>query len=497
MRQINKKWTVALAAVVLIAGVATFGPGGGQHYGHSAADVEQYVAHQRRDTGAPGIAVGVVRGTTASTAASGDVQPETPFVIGSVTKSFTALAVMQLVEAGRVRLDEPVVRYLPFFATRNRAVSDNITVGQLMSQTSGLSTAAGEDPFRRAATTLHKQVLALHDVSAAKPGTFAYSNANYEVLGELVESVSGQSYGEYLHAHVLAPLDMQHTYTDLAPAKAAGLKGGHQLWFGIAAPDGIYYRADWLPAGFLVSTVGDLNHFVTAMLNGGRYGSTSVLSAAGVATLTTAATDASSRSRHESYGYGWFQERVGHRDLVHVPGSAHNYHADIVLVPDRHVGVVVLDNAESFLYFLIPKFDLLALNAAAIASEAPPQGTVRGLYLVIDVLLALMLFVYARAFVRVLRRRTPGLIGQSRPRRAFTIWRELVAPVLLIIELPRLLGFGWPVLIGSDLGLSLALVATLGVGTFIARLLFLWLGRRSGVDRQVPDRAVPVAADPV
>jgi CubicO group peptidase (beta-lactamase class C family) len=481
MRRINKKWAVALAAVVVVAGVATFGPSGSKASGHSAADVEAYVQHQRRDTGAPGIAVGVVRGTSTSTAAWGDVRPDSLFVIGSVTKSFTALAVMQLVEAGQVQLDQPVVRYLPFFHTRNRAASDAITVAQLMSQTSGLSTAAGEDPFRRPETTLHAQVVAMRGTTAGKPGSFTYSNANYEVLGELVEKVSGQSYGQYVRAHILAPLDMHHTYTDLAEAKAAGLKAGHQLWFGIAVPDGIYYRADWLPAGFLVSTVGDLNHFVSAMLNGGRYGTTSVLSADGVAKLTAAATDASSRKRHETYGYGWFQESIGGRDLVHVPGSAHNYHADIVLVPSRHVGVVVLDNAESFVYFLIPKFDLVALNAAAIASDATPQGTIRGLYLVVDLLLALMLFVYGRVLFRVVRLRVPGFAGQSRPRKAFTLWRELVAPVLLIIELPRLLGFPWPVLIQSDLGLSLAVVATLGASTLVARLVFLWAGRRPAV----------------
>jgi CubicO group peptidase (beta-lactamase class C family) len=480
MRRINKKSAAALAAVVVVAGVATFGPSGNKVTGHSAADIEAYVRHQRRDTGAPGIAVGVVRGTATSTAASGNVSPGSLFVIGSVTKSFTAMAVMQLMESGRVRLDDPVVQYLPYFRTRNRTVSDSITVSQLMSQTSGLSTAAGEDPFRRPETTVHAQVLALHDVSAAKPGSFTYSNANYEVLGELVEKVSGQSYGAYLQTHILGPLDMRHTYTDLPAAIAAGLKAGHQLWFGFAAPDGIYYRADWLPAGFLVSTVGDLNHYVAAMLNGGRYGSTSVLSADGVQKLTTAATDASGRNRHETYGYGWFQERIGGRDLVHVPGSAHNYHADIVLVPDQHVGVVVAANAESFLYFLLPKFDLVALNAAAIASGAAPQGTVRGLYIVVDLLLALMLFVYARSLVRVLSRRTPGLVGESWPRKAFTLWRELVAPVLLVLELPRLFGFPWPVLIRSDLGLSLALVAILGVATFVARLFFLRVSTRPG-----------------
>lgn len=481
MRQMKKKRAIALAAVVVVAGVATFGPSGSKSPGHSASDVEAYVRQQRRDMGAPGIAVGVVRGTAASTAASGDVRPDSLFVIGSVTKSFTALAVMQLVEGGRVRLDEPVESYLPYFQTKSRVVSDTITVSQLLSQTSGLSTAAGEDPFRRPETTLHAQVLALRGTSAAKPGTFAYSNANYEVLGELVEKVSGQSYGQYVRTHILAPLDMHHTYTDLDSAKAAGLKAGHQLWFGIAVPTGIYYRADWLPAGFLVSTVGDLNHYVSAMLNGGRYGTASVLSADGVRKLTTAATDASSRKRHESYGYGWFQESIGGRDLVHVPGSAHNYHADIVLVPDRHVGVVVVENAESFLYFLLPRFDLLALNAAAIASDAAPQGTVRGMYVIVDLLLALMLFVFGRAFVRVLRRRTPGLVGQSRPRMAFTLWREVLVPVLLVLELPRLFGFPWPVLIESDLGLCLALVATLGAATMVARLVFLWASTRPAV----------------
>ena len=479
MSRINRKWAIALTVVALVTGVAAFGPGGGTtSSGHTAGDVESYVAHQRRDSGAPGVAVGVVRGTARDAAASGNVRADSLFVIGSVTKSFTALAVMQLVEAGKVRLDAPVVGYLPYFRTGNRTVSDTITVSQLLSQTSGLSTAAGEDPFRRPETTLHAQVLALRGVTAAKPGAFTYSNANYEVLGELVEHVSGQSYADYLHTHVLGPLDMRHTFTDLAAAKAAGLQGGHRLWFGVAVPDGVYYRADWLPAGFLVSTVRDLNHYVSAMLNGGRYGTTSVLSSAGVQQLTTGVTDASNRGRHQSYGYGWFRESVGGRDLVEVPGSAHNYHADIVLVPDRHVGVVVLTNAESILYFLIPKFDLLALNAAAVATGAAPQGTVRGLYIVIDVLLAAMLFAYARAFIRVLRRRTPGLVGQSAPRKAFTLWREFIAPVLLLVELPRLLGFGWPVLLRSDLGLALAIVAALGLGTLLGRLAFLAASRQ-------------------
>lgn len=467
-----------VAATVVIVLVGVFGPSGGASYGHRTRDVARYLLGQRHDLGAPSMAVGIVRGQKVTDAAAG-TRSEQPFIIASVTKPITALAVMQLVEAGRLRLDDPVVRYLPTFRTANPATSDRITVRELLTNTSGLSTAAGEDPFNRPATTLDGQVAALRGVTALQPGVFRYSSANFEVLGALVEQASGDTYTAYLRQHVLRPLRMRHTYTDLATARAHGLRQGHKIWFGAAAPDGIYYRADFLPAGMLVSTPGDLDHFMTAMLHGGRYAGSEVLSPEGVHTLLAPAVDASTTMRTLSYGMGWYQERVGGRDLVYAPGSAHNTHASIVLVPAKDVGVTVLADAESTLYYVLPKFELVAFNGAVLAGGGTPHGTFRGMYIVFDLMATAALVFYVRSGLKVARRRTPGFQGLSRTRSAVAVWRELVAPVVLLALLPQHFGFPWSVLIRSDVGLLAATVSILGLATLALRVVFWIRDRRS------------------
>jgi CubicO group peptidase (beta-lactamase class C family) len=341
-----------------------------------------------------------------------------------------------------------------------------------MDQSSGLSTSVGEAGFGRRPTSLLGQVRALRDTTVGRPGTFRYSNANYEVLGALVERVSGLPYGTYLHRHVLRPLGMTHTYTTLAAARAGGLLAGHRIWFGLAVPDGIYYRPDFLPAGFLVSTAGDMNRYASAMLHGGRYGGHRVLSDAGVHTLLAPSIDASTPGRTRSYAMGWYVERINGHNLVYAPGSAHNTHTTLVLDPEHHTAVTVLADAESTLYYAIPKFDLVAMNATVLAAGGRAQGTIRGLYVVFDLLVALAGFFYVRALRRVLRNRAPGLDRLSRLGRGRLAWREVLSPVLILTVLPRRLGFSWLVLIRSDVGAAAAGIALLGLTT--AGLRIAW-----------------------
>jgi CubicO group peptidase (beta-lactamase class C family) len=471
---------VAAVAVALIA--ARGGPDTGTAGTGSDAAAVDYVRSHRLDLGAPGLAVAVVHEDRATLAASGDVTTDTPFVIGSATKSFTALAVLQLAEAGRLDLDTPAARYLADFATSNREASDRITLRQLLSHTSGLSTAAGMDPLAGPETTLHRQVLALHDAAASPPGTFAYSNANYEVLGDVVEHVTGNSFGHYLQTHVLGPLDMTHSYTDQSTARAHGLAQGHKIWFGLGVGDGYWYRADFLPAGFLVSTVGDLGHYLSALLNGGRYHGRSVLSEAGVRALTTQVTTANALGVEGGYGYGWYQRPTAGENLVMHPGITRNSHADLVLLPQRHLAVALLANAESALYeTTIPKFDLLAMNVATIAAHgAPATGLVEGLYLIFDLLAVAVLLAYAIVLVRVLRTRRSGLTGRPWYRRAVTVWREAVVPPAILIRLPGAFGESWATLVRGDVGLVAAGVAVVGLGTMTARVVFLLVAHRSG-----------------
>ena len=143
-----------------------------------------------------------------------EVTADTPFVIGSVSKGFTALAVMQLVEAGEVDLDTGISHYLDDFS---RQPAGDVTVRQLLSHTSGYSTlqgnsshtyvSGGEDELARRVEGLATEA------PAHGPGErWEYSNANYLILGRLVEEVGGRSYQDYVTDHILKPIGMDHSF---------------------------------------------------------------------------------------------------------------------------------------------------------------------------------------------------------------------------------------------------------------------------------------------
>jgi CubicO group peptidase (beta-lactamase class C family) len=476
-----------LVLVLLAAVVVTVGPSRSASPGPaSVSSATAYVAGQHRGLHIPAMAAVAVSGGQTSVRSVG-AGADQPFVIGSVSKSFTAMATMQLIESGKVQLDEPVVTYLPGFRTRNRSASDRITVRQLLSHTSGLTTEEGLIGFRHPPTTLEREVSDLASVTAEPPGTFRYSNANFEVLGELVATVSGTSYADYVQRHVFAPLGMTHSFTDLAAARAAGLREGHRIWFGFPVPDGIYYRADYVPAGFLVSTAGDLGHYVTALLDGGRYRGTSVLGPRYVAQLLAPSTDASALGQHKSYGFGWYQETIGAEPVVTHPGSAVNTRADVVLVPRRHAGAAVLGNAESVVYEVFPRLDVVTSNAAMTAAGLPRQGNLSGLYEVFDLLALVILGLLVRVLLGAWRSRGSGLRGMSWPRLLFTLWRELLVPFVLLLEVPHRLGGGPAVLLRSDVGVVVLCWVILALGAFVLR----FTPRRQGTEAAVAPAVRP------
>src|SRR5581483_6067794 len=140
--------------------------------------------------------------------------PQTPFFVGSITKSFTALAVMQLAQAGKVALDAPVQHYLSWFRVADPQASAQMTVRQLLNQTSGLSTSSGWTPLAdldQSPGAGERQVRALATLQLTHPigSAFEYSNMNYNLLGLIVEAASGESYATYIQKHIFRPLDMR------------------------------------------------------------------------------------------------------------------------------------------------------------------------------------------------------------------------------------------------------------------------------------------------
>jgi CubicO group peptidase (beta-lactamase class C family) len=133
---------------------------------------------------------------------------------------------MQLVEAGKIELDAPVQRYLPWFRVADPAASARITVRHLLYHTSGLPDSAC---FTGQLTmTLEQFVRSLATVTLDRPvgSRYEYCSANYDVLGLIVQTVSGQPYGTYIEQHVFAPLQMHDSFASEPEARRDGLAQG-------------------------------------------------------------------------------------------------------------------------------------------------------------------------------------------------------------------------------------------------------------------------------
>ena len=287
-----------LAALVLGAAYLASRPGSdtpaanGQESAPEFAAIERFVQDEMAAQRIPGLALGIVeddritylRGFGKADDSGRPVTPQTPFIIGSVSKSFTALAIMQLVEAGKDRTRRARAALPAVVPRRGRGeLPRAITVRHLLNQTSGLSTKTGRT-FQGngdiSDAALEKTVRKLSSVELTAPvGTkHQYSTVNYSVLGLIVQTVAGRSYESYVQTEILDPLQMRGSFTSAAAAEQHGLATGYHYWFGRPRAADLPYNRGLVPAGYLISDAEDMTHYLIAQLNGGRYRSASVLS---------------------------------------------------------------------------------------------------------------------------------------------------------------------------------------------------------------------------
>jgi CubicO group peptidase (beta-lactamase class C family) len=469
--------------------------------GPDYAAVDRYVQDQVNEARIPGLALGIVHGAEVAhlqgfgrvDSGGRPVTPKTPFIIGSISKSFTALAVMQLAEAGKVNVDAPVQRYVPEFRLADAPRSDGITVRQLLNQTSGIPTSAGIMPLSQPVSSLDAQVRSLATVTAAhQPGQqFEYSNSNYEALGRLVEIVSGQPYSDYVQEHIFGPLAMEHSFSSVDAAKRDGLASASTLWFGFqqAHPQGAGFRSDTVPAGFLMSSAEDMSHYLAAQLNDGLYAATGtrIIAAAGIAEMHSPAAPAGLSAQGGSYAMGWFVGTRSHlRDTIWHNGSAASMHSMVIMLPAEKWGVVLLTNVESIVYETLARIDVIADNVASMLTNRPLAGTLAGLYPAFDAVAALTIAFVLRNLAHIVRGRRKVRTGRLvRVRTVFfewgvPIWREFWVPVAILLGVPAALGAPWFAnLLNVDVGQWLFVLALLLLASGFVRLA-LTIRRHSG-----------------
>jgi CubicO group peptidase (beta-lactamase class C family) len=248
------------------------------------ASVDDYIHDSMQAARIPGLSLGVVQGDRVVYLkgygiAGPDRRPvtaQTPFILGSTSKSFTALAVMQLVEAGKIDLDAPVTTYLPWFRAGNAAWSAQITVRHLLYQTSGLRTYEGRRGLGdndQSSKALENGVRELSGAPLTQPAgqRFEYSNVNYNALGLIVQTVAGMSYEDYVRSAIFDPLQMHGSATAVSDAEAAGIASGYSYWLGWPVAFDAPHPRRALPSGYLISSAEDVAHYVVAQLNDGMY----------------------------------------------------------------------------------------------------------------------------------------------------------------------------------------------------------------------------------
>jgi CubicO group peptidase (beta-lactamase class C family) len=315
-----------------------------QELGAERPLIDAFIRQEMEAGNIPGLAVGIVRGDRVvylegfGTAGPGrgEVTPQTPFVLGSVSKSITGLAVMQLAERGLLRLDDPVQNLLPWFAMGGPDAA-SIRIVHLLNHTSGIPAWHGHDSGIERGGSLEERVRLKHVPRLhGAPGTrFEYSSLNYDVLGLVIEAVTGRTYQEYVETEIFRPLDMTRSTASLREAADAGLAVGYRPWFRFLQPTAIDYPPSAAPSGYVASTAEDMTRFLIAFLDGGRYRERSVLSEAGIAAAQEAIGPAAS-------GAGWFS---GSYYKWHT-GELANYNAYITTVPSHGLGIVTLANTN-------------------------------------------------------------------------------------------------------------------------------------------------------
>ncbi|HET7269732.1 MAG TPA: serine hydrolase domain-containing protein [Rubrobacter sp.] len=451
--------------------------------GDTFEEIDAHIERQMERLNIPGAALAVVEDDEIAHLRSfGETRPggeaptsHTPFIIGSLTKSFTALAVMQLVEEGKVELDAPVQRYLPWFRVADTQASAQITVRHLLNQTSGLPQLSGLRPltdFDDRPDASERQARALSTLELARPvgSAWEYCNMNYNLLGLIVEATSGESYEDYVHNHIFAPLEMTHTYTSHAEAKQNGMAVGSRYWFAVpfAAPDMPLPRGS-LAGGELISSSEDMARYLIAHLNEGRYGNAQILSAAGIDELHRPAVEANMTGiPFGHYGMGWIIEETDHIKIVWHSGTCPDFFSYMAILPEQKKGVVLLINANHLMMDKTTFTEVGVGVAKLLAGErfVPNRfGAVPWILRSLPLIPALQVVGVAATLRRLARwHQDPN----SHPLSGIKWGRYILLPLIpdLLVSLP-LLGSLWT---GT---LDVPLLGMLGRGTLDVMLLFM------------------------
>lgn len=351
-------------------------PQGAVHAAPVAASVDQALA-VRIDAvvapyykpGAPGATLIVVKdGKTllrkaygmADVAGKVEMRPDATLRLGSITKQFTAVAIMMLADEGKLSVSDPITEFLPDYPTQGKV----ITVEHLLTHTSGIVSYTGKPDFRsqslRDVTVPQMLDYFKNDPIEFTPGTkHAYNNSGYFLLGAIIEKLSGQSYAKFVEQRIFVPLGMTHTAYEGHERAFILRAAGHEKTPAGFGPSQPLSMSQPYAAGSLVSTVDDLAKWDAAISAG------KLLKPASWKQAFTAYALADGKS--VDYGYGWGVGKLRGSEAISHGGGINGFSTYAMRMPQEKVYVALLTNSDSGM----ADAALVARKAAALAIGKP------------------------------------------------------------------------------------------------------------------------------
>ena len=307
------------------------------------------------------------------------VTPKTLFAIGSSTKAFTAMTVMMSVEDKKLALTDSPRKYLSYFKLRDPEANAKITISDLLCHRSGLERT---DLAWYTGKLRPKEII--HVAGEARPTAklgekFQYQNIMFLTAGEVVAAVQKRPWGDVVKQRILRPLGMKETTLSISTMQAREDFSRGYAYSAKTREAHLMPTRDLAaiaPAGAIISNVQDMAHWLRLMLGGGVFQGKRLLSAENFNQLVSKHMDVAGSI---SYGYGWFlRDWHGHKVVEH-GGNIDGFSAEVALMPDQHLGFVLLTNLnETPLQSLaldIVWNDLVGLPVAPAAPEsAKPEA---------------------------------------------------------------------------------------------------------------------------
>jgi len=340
------------------------------------ARLDEFIARHIRETGAPGMTLalanrdGLIRVSTygyADTKAGLRVAPETMFEIGSISKSFVGLVLMQLRDEGKLDLNKPIVEYLPWLKINSKFAA--ITTHHILTHSAGLPGAP-----------LLLDALLGELWTAYEPGKrFLYSNTGYNILGFLIEAIDKRPFADAMRARMLMPLGMTASSpvitTNLRKLMAVGyepLEEGKPYYVNGPLAEAQWIEVD-IAAGSVAATPADMAKYMRMLINRGALPKGRLISEESFALFTKPAIDSPYRGEPAGYGYGlWVSDVGGHTRLRHTGGMvAFSSSIDVDVTGNIGAFASVNANLRGYRPVAVTKYAVELFNASADGKPLP------------------------------------------------------------------------------------------------------------------------------